>query len=40
MVEGDEAGRADRILDFTRAVTGAAFFAPSSTWLEQLLSEA
>ncbi|MBP0049108.1 Dyp-type peroxidase [Marinobacterium sp. AK62] len=36
MVEGDEEGRADRILEFTRAVTGAAFFVPSNGWLEQL----
>lgn len=36
MVEGDEEGRADRILEFTRAVTGAAFFAPSCSWLQQL----
>ena len=35
MVEGDEEGRADRILEFTRAVTGAAFFAPSPDWLQQ-----
>lgn len=35
MVEGDEEGRADRILEFTRAVTGAAFFAPSIDWLQQ-----
>lgn len=40
MVDGDEEGRADRILEFTRAVTGAAFFAPSKTWLEQLSSDA
>ncbi|MBA4502391.1 Dyp-type peroxidase [Marinobacterium marinum] len=36
MVEGDEEGRADQLLEFTRAVTGAAFFLPSSTWLAQL----
>ncbi|PSL16699.1 putative iron-dependent peroxidase [Marinobacterium halophilum] len=36
MVQGDEEGHADRLLEFTRAVTGAAFFAPSSAWLEQL----
>ncbi|WP_027852342.1 Dyp-type peroxidase [Marinobacterium litorale] len=36
MVEGDEQGRADRILEFTRAVTGAAFFAPSTEWLKRL----
>lgn len=36
MVAGDEAGRADRILEFTRAVTGAAFFVPSNNWLQQL----
>ncbi len=36
MVEGDEAGHADRILDFTRAVTGSSFFVPTTHWLEQL----
>ncbi len=36
MVEGDEEGHADRLLEFTRAVTGAAFFLPSNAWLTQL----
>lgn len=35
MVEGDEEGRADRILEFTRAMTGAAFFVPPNSWLRQ-----
>lgn len=36
MVNGDEEGRADRILEYTRAVTGASFFVPSNSWLQQL----
>ncbi|WP_432695729.1 Dyp-type peroxidase [Marinobacterium sp. YM272] len=36
MVNGDEEGHADRILEFTRAVSGAAFFAPSNDWLRGL----
>ncbi len=36
MVQGDEEGRADRILEFTRAVSGAAFFVPSNSWLRGL----
>ncbi len=36
MVEGDDEGHADRLLEFTRAVTGAAFFLPSNAWLAQL----
>ncbi|GGC00768.1 peroxidase [Marinobacterium zhoushanense] len=36
MVEGDEEGRADRILQFTRAVSGAAFFVPANSWLQRL----
>ncbi|MBV1788541.1 Dyp-type peroxidase [Marinobacterium sp. D7] len=36
MVEGDEQGHADRLLQFTRAVTGAAFFVPSNSWLRRL----
>ncbi|GAA0681074.1 Dyp-type peroxidase [Marinobacterium maritimum] len=36
MVEGDEEGHADRLLEFTRAVTGASFFLPSNAWLAQL----
>jgi len=37
MVEGDEQGRADRLLQFTRAVTGAAFFVPSNSRLQRLV---
>ncbi|KEA65762.1 putative dye-decolorizing peroxidase (DyP), YfeX-like subgroup [Marinobacterium lacunae] len=36
MVEGDESGQADRILEFTRAVTGASFFVPAPSWLKRL----
>lgn len=36
MVERDEDGNYDRLLDFTRAVTGASFFTPSATLLESL----
>lgn len=36
MIEGDEEGRADRLLQFTRAMTGSAFFVPSNSWLQQL----
>lgn len=36
MVQGDEQGHADRLLQFTRAVTGAAFFVPAPSWLQQL----
>ncbi len=34
MVKGDEQGHADNLLLYTRAVTGAAYFAPSIDWLE------
>ena len=34
MVLRDGEGHADRLLDFTTAVTGAAFFAPSLEFLE------
>lgn len=37
MVEGDAEGHADRILEFTRAMTGASFFVPASAWLERLV---
>ena len=33
MVMGDESGPHDRLLDFTRPVTGARFFAPPRDWL-------
>ena len=35
MVEGDAAGHYDHLLRYTRALTGAAFFAPSQTFLQQ-----
>lgn len=34
MVRRDEQGHADRLLDFSRAATGAAFFVPSEDFLE------
>lgn len=34
MVVGDPPGNHDRLLDFSTAVTGTAFFAPSETFLE------
>ncbi|EME23185.1 hypothetical protein G419_04533 [Rhodococcus triatomae BKS 15-14] len=34
MVVGDPPGNHDRLLDFSTAVTGTAFFAPSATFLE------
>lgn len=36
MVLRDGDGHCDRLLDFTRAVTGAAFFTPSADFLEKL----
>lgn len=36
MIEGDGAGHTDHLLRFTRAVTGAAFFAPSQDMLAGL----
>jgi porphyrinogen peroxidase len=35
MIDGDGAGHFDHLLRFTRAVTGAAFFAPSRVFLRQ-----
>ncbi|MFF0814804.1 Dyp-type peroxidase [Rhodococcus sp. NPDC003318] len=35
MVVGDPPGNHDRLLDFSTAVTGTAFFAPSATFLER-----
>jgi putative iron-dependent peroxidase len=29
-------GNYDRLLDFSRAVTGSLFFVPSATWLEEV----
>ena len=34
MVVGDGAGHHDRLLDYTRPVTGARFFVPAKDWLE------
>ena len=36
MVEGDGAGNTDRLMQFTRAVTGQAFFAPSVVWFQEI----
>ncbi|MBX3172442.1 MAG: Dyp-type peroxidase [Candidatus Eremiobacteraeota bacterium] len=36
MFVGRPPGNYDRLLDFSRAVTGTLFFIPSSTWLEAL----
>lgn len=33
MIVADEAGHYDHLMDYTRAVTGAAFFAPPVDWL-------
>lgn len=35
MINGDEAGHADDLLLYTRAVTGGAYFVPSLDWLER-----
>ena len=35
MIKGDEQGRYDHLLDYSRAVTGASFFAPAVGWLKQ-----
>jgi putative iron-dependent peroxidase len=34
-VVGDEEGNYDKLLDYTTAETGGAFFAPSITFLKQ-----
>ncbi|HYD30277.1 MAG TPA: hypothetical protein VEB64_05390 [Azospirillaceae bacterium] len=36
MIRSDAAGHHDRLLDFTRAVTGAAFFSPPVEMLKAL----
>ncbi|WP_296061578.1 Dyp-type peroxidase [uncultured Amphritea sp.] len=36
MVLGDSSGHHDHLMNFTTAVTGQAFFAPSPQWLENL----
>lgn len=38
MFVGDPPGKHDRILDVSRAVTGTAYFAPSSGWIDRLAS--
>jgi len=39
MFIGRPPGNYDRLLDFSRAVTGSLFFAPSATFLEGLADE-
>jgi putative iron-dependent peroxidase len=39
MFVGRPPGNYDRLLDFSRAVTGNLFFAPSATFLENLDAE-
>lgn len=34
MIVADDAGHYDHLMDYARAVTGAAFFAPARDWLE------
>jgi putative iron-dependent peroxidase len=36
MFVGEPPGTTDRILDFSTAVTGCLFFAPSQDWLDAL----
>jgi putative iron-dependent peroxidase len=40
MFVGKPPGNYDRLLDFSRAVTGMLFFVPSATFLEDVASEA
>jgi porphyrinogen peroxidase len=40
MFVGRPAGNYDRLLDFSRAITGCLFFAPSSTFLESVTGDA
>ena len=40
MFVGRPLGNYDRLLDFSRAVTGALFFAPSATFLENVTAGA
>jgi putative iron-dependent peroxidase len=40
MFVGRPPGNYDRLLDFSRAVTGSLFFAPSATFLENLSDDA
>jgi putative iron-dependent peroxidase len=39
MFVGRPPGNYDRLLDFSRAVTGSLFFVPSATFLESLTDE-
>ncbi|MBO7942716.1 Dyp-type peroxidase, partial [Streptomyces sp. S9] len=39
MFLGDPPGNYDRLLDFSRAVTGSLFFAPSATFLADVEDE-
>lgn len=36
MLTGDEEGKTDHLMNYTKAVTGQAFFIPSLNWLKQL----
>jgi putative iron-dependent peroxidase len=40
MFLGDPPGNTDRLLDFSKAVTGTLFFAPSPDYLALLAAEA
>jgi putative iron-dependent peroxidase len=40
MFIGRPPGNYDRLLDFSRAVTGVLFFVPSATFLDNVLAEA
>jgi porphyrinogen peroxidase len=40
MFVGSPPGNYDRLLDFSRAVTGTLFFVPSATWLENIGADA
>ncbi|WP_438463761.1 Dyp-type peroxidase [Marinomonas sp. PE14-40] len=35
MMQGDGSGHTDKLMQYTKAVTGQAFFAPSISWFEQ-----
>jgi putative iron-dependent peroxidase len=39
MFIGDPVGNTDRLLDFSKAVTGTLFFVPSTDLLERLAEE-
>ena len=36
MVEGDNDGHTDKLMEYTTAITGQAFFAPSLSWFSEL----